>query len=111
MKKLSAVVVALGFLLSGSAFAQATGMDQAIDNLTYQLNSTLKTMAQQLDRHENAIRNQVQGSLRCDWQGARWVSHGWDNACAFRTGVFIECVNGVVVNIRQEVDPNCRLQR
>jgi hypothetical protein len=36
------------------------------------------------------------GIATCDWSGRKWVSHAWDRACAFQSGIYITC-NGARV--------------
>jgi hypothetical protein len=35
--------------------------------------------------------------IACNWSGTKWLSHGWDGACAFQTGVRVTCGAGGVV--------------
>ena len=34
------------------------------------------------------------GSVPCNWSGSVWLSHGIDYACAFATGVYVQCNSG-----------------
>ena len=45
------------------------------------------------------------GIATCDWSGRKWVSHGWDSACAFSTGMYITCSGGQVTGMQWIVNP------
>lgn len=38
----------------------------------------------------------------CNWNGGRWLSHGWDNKCAWRTGVWAYCFSGQITSMYWE---------
>ena len=43
--------------------------------------------------------NDPAGQLACDWTGARWLSHGWDNECSATVGLNVTCNNGHIAHI------------
>ncbi len=42
------------------------------------------------------------GYTTCDWGGTLWISHGWDGAGAWGSGVYIYCSGGVVNYIQKQ---------
>lgn len=51
------------------------------------------------------------GITVCNWVGQKWISHGWDGACAFKTGFVVTCSNEKVIDIKFVEDPNCKKVR
>lgn len=43
----------------------------------------------------------------CNWSGGKWVSHGWDGACAWPTGIYVYCNNGKVTAMQWFATPAC----
>lgn len=40
-----------------------------------------------------------QGMGWCNWNGGRWISHGWDGACAWNVGAWWYCSSGRLTHI------------
>lgn len=38
-------------------------------------------------------------SIDCNWNGARWLSHGFDGGNAFKTGAWVSCINSKLTYI------------
>lgn len=51
------------------------------------------------------------GTIACNWVGQKWISHGWDQACAFKTGLVVTCSQEKVIDAKFVLDPNCPKQR
>ncbi len=49
------------------------------------------------------------GTISCNWSGKLWLSHGWDGACAFGSGIYMQCSGGRSYNTNNY--DNCGLQR
>ena len=40
------------------------------------------------------------GHLGCNWNGAVFLSHGWDGSCAFQTGYEVTCNNNQITHMK-----------
>ncbi|HEY5924465.1 MAG TPA: putative metal-binding motif-containing protein [Kofleriaceae bacterium] len=40
----------------------------------------------------------IPGQLGCDWDGPLFLTHGWNNQCAFETGFVVTCRNDHITN-------------
>ena len=51
------------------------------------------------------------GVTVCNWIGQRWISHGWDSGCAFKTGFWVTCSQEKVIDVKFVEDPTCKKAR
>ena len=49
--------------------------------------------------------------LGCDWNGAVWLTHGWDGNCAFFTGMSVTCSAGHITNFQFVENSQCARSR